>query len=105
MIFAHFAGLVRSHSEPRGLTNICFFQVYAGTDCHPEVPTSALRGGTVVALAWGQSLLKAHFSVKRWSPTARVAAKVFGSGFGKGRLPSSDLTEVCFSDFSVLPKK
>lgn len=71
-LFAHFAGMVRSHSEPRSLTNICFFQVYAGTDCHPGAPTSALCRGAVVVLAWCQSLLKAHFPAKPECGSRRV---------------------------------
>lgn len=100
--FAHFAGVVRSPWEPRSLTNICF-QVYAGTDCHSEAPTSALCRGTVVVLAWCQTLLKAHFSVKQQSLS--VVAEGFGSGFGDRWLTSRDLTGVYFLAFSVLPKK
>lgn len=97
LLFTHFAGVVRSHSEPRSLTNICFFQVYAGTDCHPEAPTSALCRGTVVVLAWCQSLLKAHFPAKQWSLS--VVAEGFGSGFGDSKLTSRDLTGVYLSVF------
>lgn len=99
MMFAHFADLVRSHLEPRSLRNICFFQVYIGTDCRPESPTSALCRGTVVVLDWCQSLLKAHFLVKLWSLTACEVAEVFGSDFGKRRLTSSDLTGVLLLNF------
>lgn len=99
------AGPVRSDSEPRSLTNICFCQVYTGTDCHSEAPTSALRRGTVMVLTWCQRLLKAHFPARRWNPAARVVAEVFGTVFGKGQLTSSDSSGVYFSAFSVLPEK
>jgi len=103
--FAHFASRIRSHSAPRSLRNIFLFQLSAGTDCHPKAPASARRRGTVAALAWCQSLLKAPFPAKRRSLAARAVAEVFGSGFGKGRLTSSDLVRVYFSAFPVLPKK